>query len=295
MNTYRKTLRSHLQLLVFAGPAMLLILLSAILPFLMSLYYSMTKWNGIGKTIQYIGLKNFRELLMDDPGAFKALFFTLKFAILNVVLTNSLAIVLALVLVSALRSRNMLRAAFFVPNIVSLVIIGFMWKFIFTRGFDSLYDLSGFTFLQWSWLGSGKLAFLSILLVNVWQSVGFFMIIYIIGLQSIPADLLESAAIDGVTGIRRFFTITLPLLMPSLTVSFFLTISNSLKVFDIIYTLTSGGPGGTTNSISIDIYKEAFVNNRFGYATAKSLLFVILILIITVVQVKFFKSREVEA
>jgi raffinose/stachyose/melibiose transport system permease protein len=295
MKTYNKTARSYREFFVFVAPAMIFILLAAIIPFVMSLYYSLTKWNGVGKNIKFIGLDNFIELFTTDTGSLQSLLFTLLYGILNVILTNVIAITLAVILTKALKSKAVLRAAFFIPNIISLVIIGFIWKFVFTRVFEALHEATHWSLFQWSWLGDQHLAFISIVLVSVWQSVGFYMMIYITGLQSIPSELNEAASIDGVEGLKRFFKITLPLLMPSLTVSFFLTIANSLKVFDIIYTLTFGGPGGATTSITMDIYNEAFVNNRFGYATAKSLLFVVLILLITILQVKFFKSKEVEA
>lgn len=295
MKAIHKKTRSYTEFFVFVAPALGFILLAAIIPFIMSLYYSLTKWNGVGKNIKFIGLDNFTELFTTDTGTLQSLLFTLLYGIMNVILTNVIAITLAIVLTQALKSKAVLRAVFFIPNIISLVIIGFIWKFMFTRVFDALYEVTHWPLLQWSWLGNQHLAFISILLVSVWQSVGFYMMIYITGLQSIPSELNEAASIDGVVGLKRFFKITLPLLMPSLTVAFFLTIANSLKVFDIIYTLTFGGPGGATTSITMDIYNEAFVNNRFGYATAKSLLFVVLILLITILQVKFFKSKEVEA
>lgn len=295
MKTYNKTARSYREFFVFVAPAMIFILIAAIIPFLMSLYYSLTKWNGVGKNIKFIGLDNFIELFTTDTGSLQSLLFTLLYGVLNVILTNVIAITLAVILTKGLKSKAVLRAAFFIPNIISLVIIGFIWKFVFTRVFEALHEATHWSLFQWSWLGDQHLAFISIVLVSVWQSVGFYMMIYITGLQSIPSELNEAASIDGVEGLKRFFKITLPLLMPSLTVAFFLTIANSLKVFDIIYTLTFGGPGGATTSITMDIYNEAFVNNRFGYATAKSLLFVVLILLITILQVKFFKSKEVEA
>ncbi|AZN43217.1 carbohydrate ABC transporter permease [Paenibacillus albus] len=294
MNTRNKW-GNRVEFGVFVLPAVVCILLSAIIPFVMSMYYSMTKWNGVGKHIKFIGLKNFKELLTSDTNALKALIFTLEYTLLAVVLTNVIAIVLAVLMTKAFKLRGLYRVSFFVPYIISLIIIGFVWKFMFTKGFDVLYDATGWGIFQWSWLGNADLAFWSILFVGIWQSVGFYMMIYITGLQSVPGDLLEAASIDGCVGLNRFFRITLPLLMPSITVALFLSIANSLKVFDIIYTLTFGGPGGATNSITMDIYNEAFVNNRFGYATAKSLVFVVLILLITVIQVRFTKSREVEA
>ncbi len=291
----RKSLKSHMELLVFVAPVLILIFIAAEIPFIMSLYYSLTKWNGVGKTIEFIGLHNFRELFLSDTAFWKYTVFTFKFTIFNVLITNALAILLAVALTKGLKSVNLLRAAFFIPNIVSLVIIGFIWKFIFSKVFESLSAWTNWPFFEWSWLGDIHLVFGSVVFVSIWQSVGFYMIIYITGLQSIPGDILEAAELDGATGLVRFFKVTLPLLMPSFTVAVFLSLAHSLKVFDIIYTLTYGGPGDVTRSITLDVYTEAFVNNRFGFATAKSLVFVVIILIITLVQVKFFKSKEVEA
>ncbi|WP_426446181.1 carbohydrate ABC transporter permease [Paenibacillus sp. S-38] len=281
--------------LSFVAPALILILLFAEIPFVMSLYYSFTKWNGISKNIAFIGFQNFKELFTEDPDAAASFRFTILYSLITLIATNLAALLLALVLTRKFRGSSMLRAAFFVPYIVSLVIIGFIWKFIFSSAFQSLHELTLWPLFGWSWLGTPTLAFLSVVFVSVWQSVGFYMMIYITGLQSIPAEMGEAAVIDGANGLQRFVHITLPLLMPSITVALFLSISNSLKVFDIIFTLTFGGPGRTTMSTTMDIYNEAFVNNRFGYATAKSLVFVLVILLITLIQVKVFKSREVEA
>lgn len=295
MNVVKNKWKDRAVFLSFVAPVIILILISAEIPFLMSLYYSFTKWNGISKNITFIGFKNFIELFTQDKDALKAFLFTVEFSVFNIIGTNVLALVLAVFLTKKLKLNNVLRAAFFVPYIVSLVIIGFIWKFIFSSAFTSMFNLTHWDFFNWSWLGTPNLAFVSVVLVSIWQSVGFYMMIYITGLQAIPNDLNEAAGIDGANAFQRFFKITLPLLIPSLTVALFMSISNSLKIFDIIFTLTFGGPGKSTTSTTMDIYSEAFVNNRFGYATAKSLVFVVIILLITFIQVKFFKSKEVEA
>jgi raffinose/stachyose/melibiose transport system permease protein len=150
-------------------------------------------------------------------------------------------------------------------------------------------------FLMLSWLGDPRMAFTSVLVVSVWQSIGFYMVIYIAGLQVIPRDIIEAAMIDGAGGISRFFRITIPLIMPSITVAVFHSVSNSLKTFDVIFSLTSGGPGNSTTPIALDIYKTAFVTSRFGYGTAKSVILFLLILLFTVFQVKFFKKMEIES
>lgn len=193
-----------------------------------------------------------------------------------------------------IRGKNALRAAFYIPNIVSLIVIGYIWRFIFSRGFDSFHELTGAGVFMLSWLGDPKLAFTSVLVVSVWQSIGFYLVIYIAGLQIVPRELIEASMIDGAGVVSRFFKITVPLIMPSITVAVFHSLSNSLKAFDVIFSLTNGGPGNSTASIALDIYKTAFVVSRFGYGTAKSVILFLLILVLTFFQVRIFKSREVE-
>lgn len=133
------------------------------------------------------------------------------------------------------------------------------------------------------------------LFVSIWQSIGFYMVIYIAGLQSVPDDLKEAATVDGAGPVRRFFNVTLPLLAPSITISVFMALTNSIKVFDVILSLTGGGPGGTTYSVAYDIYRDTFQNNLYGYGTAKALILFVAVLIITIIQLTLFKRREVEA
>lgn len=163
------------------------------------------------------------------------------------------------------------------------------------QGFESLAASTGWPIFDLSWLGEPKLAFISILLVSIWQSIGFYLVIYIAGLQSIPDDLKEAATVDGAGPVRRFFSITLPLLAPSITISVFMALTNSIKVFDVILSLTGGGPGGTTYSIAYDIYRDTFQNNLYGYGTAKALILFVAVLVVTLIQLTIFKRREVEA
>jgi len=291
----RAGLRRGLELLWMTAPAVIIILLFVEIPFLMSITYSFTKWNGLDKAAKFIGLANYAELLTNDPGFGKAMIFTLLFTVLAVAAINVVAILLAVILDMKIRGRNVLRGAFYIPNIISLIIIGYVWRFIFSRGFDSLGALTHFGIFQLSWLGDSHLAFVSVVLVSVWQSIGFYMVIYIAGLQTVPREQLEAAVIDGTGPVSRFFRITLPLIMPSITVAVFYSVSNALKTFDVIFSLTFGGPGTATTSIALDIYKTAFSDNRFGYGTAKSVVLFLLILVVTVTQLNAFKRREVQA
>lgn len=280
---------------IFTLPILIAIVAVFYYPFMMTIRYSLTKWNGISKNPTFIGLDNFKQIFMGDANFTSAAWFTIKYAILYIVLVNVLAILLALVLDMKLKTTSWLRAAFFIPYILSLVIVGFIWKFIFMQGFESLGESTGWGMFALSWLGEPGLAFISVLFVSIWQSIGFYMVIYIAGLQSVPDDLKEAATVDGAGPIRRFFNVTLPLLAPSITISVFMALTNSIKVFDVILSLTGGGPGGTTYSVAYDIYRDTFQNNLYGYGTAKALILFVAVLIITIIQLTIFKSREVEA
>ncbi|MNO45345.1 sn-glycerol-3-phosphate transport system permease protein UgpA [compost metagenome] len=280
---------------IFTLPILISIIAVFYYPFIMTIRYSLTKWNGISKHPKFVGLDNFKQIFLGDANFTNAAWFTIKYAILYIVLVNVLAILLALLLDMKLKTTPWLRAAFFIPYILSLVIVGFIWKFIFMQGFESLGASTGWGIFSLSWLGNPNLAFISILLVSIWQSVGFYMVIYIAGLQSVPDDLKEAATVDGAGPFRRFFNITLPLLAPSITISVFMALTNSIKVFDVILSLTGGGPGGTTYSVAYDIYRDTFQNNLYGYGTAKALILFVAVLVITVIQLTIFKRREVEA
>jgi len=286
--------KQAVETVIFTLPAIILVAIMIYIPFVMSGYYSFTEWNGIAKQPAFIGFDNFKALFQGNSSFLSALIFTGKYTILFMILANIFALALAVVLVKKLRAANLLRGVFFVPYIMSMTIVGFIWKFIFSQGFEKLYEMSGLSFLNLSWLGDPNLAFYSVVFVGVWQSVGFYMVLYIAGLQAIPGDVLEAAIVDGANGRAKFFKITLPLLMPSITTCVFMSLTNSLKVFDIILALTKGGPGGSTYSVTLDIYREAFQNNNYGLGSAKSLVFFIVILVLTRLVLKISRSREVD-
>lgn len=289
----RNAIHHNFHLILFVLPALLLIITMSELPFLLNFFYSFTKWSGLAKTPVLIGLQNY-FVTLKDPNFLNSMLFTFKYTIFVVILTNLLALALALILDKPLKLKNLFRTVFFLPNIIGLIIIGFIWRFIFTRGFDALYSAIKLPIFSWSWLGDHKLAWISLVLVAVWQSVGYMMVIYIAGLQTIPQDVLESAALEGATGLRKFLFITLPLIMPSVTICLFLTLANNLKVFDLVYALTGGGPGTSTTSVSVNIYRESFQASRYGYGTAQAVLFFLLILVVTLIQLRILKRREVE-
>ena len=272
-----------------------MVLLAMYIPFVMSGYYSLTEWNGISRNPVFIGLENFKTIFSSgSPEFVNALLFTFKYAALFIVFSNVFALALAVALSRKFRLANFLRGMFFLPYIMSMTIVGFIWKFIFTQGFEKLFEITGWSIWNYSWLGDGNLAFWSIVLVGVWQSLGFYIVLYVAGLQAIPTDVLEAASIDGANARQRFFRVILPLLGPSITTCMFMSLTNSLKVFDIILALTKGGPGGATYSATLDIYREAFQNNNYGLGSAKAIVFFVIVLILTQVVLKVFERREVE-
>lgn len=290
----RRKTKEGIETIALTIPSLLLVSIMIYIPFVMSGYYSLTKWNGIAKVPQFIGLDNFQTIFAGSKDFTNALIFTGEYTVLFMILTNIFALALAVVLVQKLKTANLLRGIFFVPYIMSMTIVGFIWKFIFTQGFAKIFEVTNWGFLNWSWLGDWKLSFFSVVMVGVWQSLGFYIVLYIAGLQAIPADVLEAAVVDGATPWKRFYKVTLPLLWPSITTCMFMSLTNSLKVFDIILALTKGGPGEATYSVTLNIYREAFQNNNYGLGSAKSLVFFFVVLILTQLVLRVFKNREVE-
>ena len=292
MRTAIRTGRGRLETFLFTLPCLVLVTLAIYIPFVLSGLYSLTKWNGIAREPVFIGLRNFAELSQGGGSFVRALVFTGEYTALSMVALNVVALAIAVALVKNLKTRNVLRSVFFVPYILSMTIVGFIWQFIFSKGFESLYRMSGLALLNLSWLGDVKIVFYSVVLVGVWQAVGFYVVLYIAGLQSIPTDILEAAVVDGAHGPAKFMRITLPMLVPSITTCVLMSMINSLKVFDTILALTKGGPAGVTYSATLDIYREAFQNNNYGLGAAKSLVFFLIVLALTLLVLGAFRRRE---
>jgi ABC-type sugar transport systems, permease components len=290
-----KKFSTALQFFVYTAPAIIAITAFVGIPFLTSIFYSFRSWNGIDKNSAFIGLNNYIRLFTDDKAFVHSIFFTFIYAFFVVILVNVLALLFAQLLESKIRAKGLFRTAFYLPNIISLVVIGFIWKFIFTRVFDQLATVTSMKFFELSWLGDPKLAIASVIFVSVWQSLGFYMVIYIAGLQSVPEDIGEAAMIDGAGSFRKFFRITLPMIMPSISFCMFYSVANSMKMFDLIFSLTSGGPGAATTPMSLEIYNTAFGKQMMGYGSAKSVILFIIVAAISIIQINFFKSKEVES
>ncbi|MGO4545619.1 carbohydrate ABC transporter permease [Paenibacillus sp. 2TAB23] len=295
MSTIRKNKQTVI-LLAFVLPALLFYAVFTIAPAFGGVWYSLTNWNGLNPTYEMVGFANYAEALTNDPSFIKSVGFTFKYVIFMVILQNAIALTLAVFIESRKRSKVLFRTIFFMPNMLSLIIGGFMWVFIFTKVLPILAEQTGIQLLDQSWIGDPAYSFYSIIILSLWGGVGYQMVIYIAALQGVPASLREAAAIDGASSLQAFRYVTLPMIYPAITIGIFLTLSTSFKVFDAVYALTGGGPGRSTQVIALNIVDEAFrFNQRYGYASAKAIILFVIVLILTIIQLWVMKKREVEA
>ena len=289
-----KRLKEFSVFAIFVFPAVIFVLFATDIPFLMNLYYSFFKWNGIGKNMTFVGFDNFVRIFTKGGLFWKGAMFTLKFSLFYVIIVNIISLTVALFLSKKSKISSAGRAFYYIPYIISLTAISLIWKFIFGPGFEALYSMTGWEFFNWSWVGTPKLAFYVVVIMTVWQNIGFYMANYIAGIISVPTELSEAARIDGAGRVQSFFRITLPLIMPSISICLLTSLTFSFKLFGVVMVFTKGGPANSTVTVAYDIYKEAFVNNNYGFATAKSLVFVVFVLLVTSIQLIITKRREVE-
>ncbi|GMK44284.1 MULTISPECIES: carbohydrate ABC transporter permease [Paenibacillus] len=292
----RKRSNEWIQQLVFVGPGMIVFTIIVLIPFLLGFYFSFTEWNGLDlDKAKWIGMDNLHRIFTNDDKFWASFKFTLKFTVVTVVVTNILALILGLLLTRPMRGRNTLRTIFFLPNMIGGILLGYIWQFIFTKGFKTIGEMTGWHFFELPWLGTPETGFWGLVIVFVWQTTGYMMVIYIAAIVGVPKDLMEAATIDGATYFQTVRKVIMPLVMPAITVCLFLTTSGAFKMFDLNLSLTKGGPGTSTQSLAYNIYAEALVNNRYGLGTAKAMLFFFAVSIIAVTQVWLTKRKEVEA
>nr|WP_260697849.1 sugar ABC transporter permease [Enterococcus mundtii] len=275
------------------APALLALVIVLFIPLLTGSYYSLTNWNG--NTVgEFVGFENYLRAL-NDQGFIDSLLFTAKFSFFSVILINIVALGLAMFVTQKLgRWTTFFRTIFFMPNLIGGIILGFIWQFIFNKAFESLATMTGIDFFA-GWLNTPETGFWGLIILFVWQMSGYMMLIYISFLNNIPEEILEAADMDGANPLQVFFRIKLPMLMPAFTVTLFLTLSNAFKIYDQNLALTQGGPFNSTQMVAMNIYNEAFGMRKMGYAQAKAVIFLVIIVIISVVQISLTRKKEVSA
>lgn len=288
--------------ILFLAPAIFAFVMVVLIPFFMGLYYSFTDWNGaLQKNITFLGLENY-STIFSEVRFIHSFVVTTIYTVLNVILINLMALILALLVTSNLKFRNFYRSGFFVPNLIGGIVLGYIWQFIFNYTVTVLGKTLGLAWLSTSMLSNDKTALLAIVIVSSWQYAGYIMMIYVAAIQNVPVSLLEAAEIDGANFIARTRAILFPLVAPAFTISTFLTLVNSFKQFDVNVALTNGGPSGmfmnkillSTEFLALNIYNTAFTNNKMGQGQAKAVVFFLILVIVSLIQVYFNKKREVE-
>jgi raffinose/stachyose/melibiose transport system permease protein len=274
-------------------PAAVLFFAFHTFPAIQGIYYSFTNWNGMNLDYDFVGLKNYINLFK-DTSVRDSYIFTFKFAIFAGILVNIISLAIAIGLNAKIKGRNFFRAVYFLPNILSVLIVGFIFNYVFTNIIPNLGEKYHIEFLTKNILGNADFAWIGILIVFVWQSCAFNIILYLSGLQTVPNELYEASGLDGANRWQQFWKITFPVIAPFFTINMVLAMKNSLMVFDQIVAMTGGGPGTATTSISYLIYTGGLAGGEFAFQSANGVIYFIVIMIISVFQLKVLQKREMD-
>lgn len=288
-----KTKKSIKKFGIFAALPLSIFFIVLAVPFGQGLYLTFTDWDGFSYD-KFIGVGNYAKSFQ-DPDFWTTLRFTLKFVLVSLVAVNAVAFGLALLVTAKLRSKNIFRTFFFVPNLIGGVVLGVIWQFIFNTALVSISSKFGWSFFQSSWLNETNTAFWALIIVTVWQSSGYMMIIYITGLISIEQDVIEAARVDGASALRTLLAIKIPLMAQAFTISLFLTLRGGFMAYDVNVALTGGGPYRTTELISMHIFQDAFAFGNFGTGQSKAVIMFAMVAIAALVQVSVSKRMEVQS
>ena len=269
---------------LFVLPTFLAFTIGFIIPFFEGLYLSFCQFTTV-KNAKFTGFGNYKKIFSDLTflSSFK---FTVLFAVASIVLINVIAFALALLLTRKLKGTNIFRTIFFMPNLIGGIVLGYIWQLIFNGVLAKYNTAIGLN----EWYG-----FWGLIILVGWQQIGYMMIIYIAGLQSIPGDVIEAAKIDGASGIQRLFKVTIPMMMPSITICMFLSITNGFKLFDQNLSLTAGEPAKMSEMMALNIFQTFYGRTGWeGVGQAKAVLFFILVVAIGMIQLRATRSKEVQ-
>lgn len=278
----QKTLKRYFP--IFVLPTLIAFSFAFIIPFVMGVYLSFCKFKTITNA-QFVGLGNYIKIFADKDFV-NAFGFTLKFSVVSIVTINVFAFILALVLTRKIKGTNLFRTVFFMPNLIGGIILGYIWQQMINAVLLKY---------QTTLVANPTYGFWGLIILMNWQMIGYMMIIYVAGLQNVPTDLIEAAEIDGATSLQTLFKVKIPMVMPSITICLFLTVSNSFKLFDQNLALTAGAPSKKTAMLALDIYNTFYGRSGFeGVGQAKAVLFFIVVAVIALGQLVLTRRKEVE-
>ena len=277
----------------FVAPALVLFAFVVLIPSARGVHYAFTDWDGLDPSFAFVGFDNFVAMTR-DPDAVEAIWHTLVIAVSITVIQNGLGLLLALGVNSMIKTRNLLRVFLFAPAVVTPIVTAYLWRNLLgpDGAVNSLLAAVGLDGWRQNWLGDPELALWSIVAVIVWQFAGYSMVIFLAGMQSIPREIYDAAAIDGSGPVRRFWSVTRPLLAPAFTINLMLSIIGGIKLFDQVYALTGGGPGHATDTLSTLIYKDAFTLGEFGYSIALAVVLTVIVAVASTTQYVFLARNE---
>lgn len=273
-------------------PSLVVFTIGLIIPMFLALRYSFTSWDGISAVKQFVGFDNYKKLFTDGL-VHSAWAFTLKFTVWNTVLQNIFALFFAVALDSAIKGKKIYRTILFIPCLISPIIVGFIWLRMFNNVLPAFNSIFG-TNINFQLFGSSDTVLTGFLIANNWQWIGYWMLIYLAALQSVPQELYEAAKIDGANFYRRFLHVTVPMLAPAFTICIVGITTGSLRVYDLLVSSTGGGPGRASTSIVMLIYNTAIGGRQYGYGSALSISLVGALLLVAVIQLAFLKKKEVQ-
>ncbi len=270
---------------IFLFPTLISFVLVFLIPFVMGIYLSFTQFTTV-ENATWVGIDNYIKAFTQDANFLNALWFTIKFTVVSVITINVLAFCLALILTKAIKGTSFFRTVFFMPNLIGGIVLGYIWNLLINSvlgifGYDITYD--------------AKFGFWGLVFLMNWQLIGYMMVIYIAGIQNIPKELNEAAKIDGASSFNILKNVTIPMVMPSVTICLFLTLTNSFKLFDQNLALTGGAPARETSMLALDIFNTFY--GRIGWqgvGQAKAVVFFLIVAIIAFVQLKITARKEVE-
>ncbi len=280
--------RSERVLYLFVVPAMVVYLFFYVYPMLQGLGYSLTDWNGFGPAEHFVGLKNYRHVLT-DPHILSAIRNTFVYTVVVTSLSNLVGLILALMLERSSRVNHFFRTVFFTPAVLAPVVVSFVWKYLYSPNsgvINALLELLRLNGLRQDWLGNPNLALASVMVVPLWQWGGNIMIVYLAGLMNIPTEYYEASTIDGARYLQRLRHVTLPLLLPAFTFNLVISTIGSFKTFDFIFVMTNGGPGWSTEVLTLTVYNYTLYSPQFAYGTAVAALLTIFVVIFCLVELR---------
>ncbi len=273
-------------------PGMIIFTIGLIVPLILAFRYSLTSWNGISANKTFVGFDNYAKLF-SDTYVRDAWVFTIKFTIVNTIVQNVFALGFAVILDGEIKCKKIYRSILFIPCLISAVVVGFIWSKMYNNVLPSINDLLGTSF-NFLLFGNEKTVLSGLVIANNWQWIGYWMLIYLAALQSIPVSLYEAAMVDGASWWKRFKNVTLPMLAPAITICVVGITTGSLKVYDLLVSSTGGGPGRASTSIIYQIYNTAMNSRQYGYGSALSIVLIAVLLLVAVIQLKFLREKEVQ-